>query len=111
MIDFTTALESVIDAITKEKGAKKELEGMFEELPGEISEVIQEQLVQNIRYVVVDRLINTTAVREMDNAQINEFISSVSILIGLKVAEGYLKRIADAIPKPEPKPEPEIGYA
>jgi hypothetical protein len=111
-MDIREALEKIIDAVTKEKGAKKELEGMFEELVGEIDDVIQDQLFNNVRYVVIDRLINTSAIQEMDNSQINQLITDISILISLNVADGYIKRIADAVKVDKPdKKEPEIGYA
>ena len=105
MIDYKEGLEKVIEMFIKDKGGQKEVEGLFEELPGEIGEVIQEQIFQDVRYVVVDRLIHAAAIQELDFKKLDKLIGDISLLVCIFVMSDLLGKIA------EPPSATEIGYA
>ena len=111
-MEYAEALDKIIEEIVKSLGSRKELSGMFEDLPGEIEDVILEQLYQNVRYVVLERLINTTAVQSMDNKEIADFVGEITLFVSMNIAHSFVTKLVEAANKNKDKdPDMPIGYA
>lgn len=60
MSEYTEELDEVISTLDLSLGQKKELEGLFEELPGELDASISRAITQLIMTEVVERFESTT---------------------------------------------------
>ena len=60
MSQYTEELDEVISTLDLSLGQKKELEGLFEELPGELDASISHDITQLIMTEVVERFESTT---------------------------------------------------
>ena len=74
MSQYTEELDGVIGLLDLSQGQKKELEGLFEELPGELEGTLWHNVQHTVMEEVTERLESTT-VDKLEGLNISVFIA------------------------------------